>query len=327
MLIQPNHRRKPEFNERYYICRTIENYSTNFSIIVQYNRQISHNLLSNALYSLIKKNSWFVQNFFQIDQRNPATANGHNFEVRILEHVKFNDVVKFHQIDKFDEIIMESLNDHIFSMNNATLPLWKINVFEEMRPNGNQFISVSFDHSNYDGLSGVQFQKDLAKELLTAKDDLFYDVLFDYQRDFGNLPAKILPAVDNLTDLFDLGVLLSSSSILKKWVPFYDTICGFIWPSDPPIFDTDTPVTKNLQTKYKLLKLTSNQIGQISKYCRSHGITLTTYFDIICICALQETVFSVVKSLATHTSSLVAINGRRYYSDEIKNFLYGYSDT
>lgn len=96
MLIQPNHRRKPEFNERYYICRTIENYSTNFSIIVQYNRQISHNLLSNALYSLIKKNSWFVQNFFQIDQRNPATANGHNFEVRILEHVKFNDVVKFH---------------------------------------------------------------------------------------------------------------------------------------------------------------------------------------------------------------------------------------
>ena len=68
-------------------------------------------------------------------------------------------IVKFHQIDKFDEIIMESLNDHIFSMNNATLPLWKINVFEEMRPNGNQFISVSFDHSNYDGLSGVQFQK------------------------------------------------------------------------------------------------------------------------------------------------------------------------
>ena len=57
--------------------------------------------------------------------------------------------------------------------------------------------------------------KDLAKELLTAKDDLFYDVLFDYQRDFGNLPAKILPAVDNLTDLFDLGVLLSSNSILK----------------------------------------------------------------------------------------------------------------
>ena len=55
MLIQPNHRRKPEFNERYYICRTIENYSTNFSIIVQYNRQISHNLLSNALYSLIKR--------------------------------------------------------------------------------------------------------------------------------------------------------------------------------------------------------------------------------------------------------------------------------
>ena len=71
------------------------------------------------------------------------------------------------------------------------------------------------------------------------------------------------------------------------------------------------------------MKLTSNQIGQISKYCHSHGITLTTYFDIICICALQETVFSVVKSLAIHTSSLVAINGRRYYSDEIKNFLYG----
>ena len=127
--------------------------------------------------------------------------------------------------------------------------------------------------------------------------------------------------MDNLTDLFDLGVLLSSNSILK-WVPFYDTICGFIWPSDPPIFDTDTPVTKT----YKLnisFEINSNQIGQISKYCHSHGITLTTYFDIICICALQETVFSVVKSLAIHTSSLVAINGRRYYSDEIKNFLYG----
>ena len=62
MLIQPNHRRKPEFNERYYICRTIENYSTNFIIIVQYNRQISHNLLSNALYSLIKE-QLVCQNF------------------------------------------------------------------------------------------------------------------------------------------------------------------------------------------------------------------------------------------------------------------------
>lgn len=60
----------------------------------------------------------------------------------------------------------------------------------------------------------------MAKELSTAKDDLFYDVLFDYQRDFGNLPAKILPAVDNLTDLFDLGVLLSSNSILKNGFHF-----------------------------------------------------------------------------------------------------------
>ncbi|CAX42803.1 N-acetyltransferase, putative [Candida dubliniensis CD36] len=323
MIIQPNHRRKPEFNERYYICRTTEKYSTNFSIIVQYNRRVNHNLLSNALYSLIRKNSWFVQNFFQVDQRNPATTNGHNFEVRVLEQVKFYDVVKFHKIDTFDETVMESLNDHIFSMNNANLPLWRINVFEERRPNGDQFVSVSFDHSNYDGLSGVQFQKDLARELSIAKDDSFYDVLFDYQHDFENLPATILPAVDNLTDLFDLSMLSISNSILKKCVPFYNTICDYIWPSDPSVFYTDKQVTKNLQTKYKFLKLTSNQVGQISRYCRPRGLTITTYFDIICVCALQETVFSVVKSPATHTSSLVAINGRRYYSEEIKNFLYG----
>ena len=190
--------------------------------------------------------------FFQNRSKESSNCQWYNFEVRILEHVKFNDVVKFHQIDKFDEIIMESLNDHIFSMNNATLPLWKINVFEEMRPNGNQFISVSFDHSNYDGLSGVQFQKDLAKELSTAKDDLFYDVLFDYQRDFGNLPAKILPAVDNLTDLFDLGVLLSSSSILKNGFHFMILFVVLFGHRTHQIFDTDiTPVTKNLQTKYK----------------------------------------------------------------------------
>ncbi|EMG47238.1 SPAC18B11.03c Uncharacterized protein C18B11.03c [Candida maltosa Xu316] len=323
-MVEPQHRRPVEFLERYYICRTTEKYSSNFSISVRYNhRSISKALLSHALHQLITNNSWFVQNYFHINHKMDDLANGTNYEVRILDSVKFEDAVSYKQVDQFDASCLEFLNDFVFTMK-ANLPLWKVFVFEES--DGGQVISVCYDHSHFDGLSGVQFQKDLAKELSRVANEEYFDVLFDYRRDFDKLPKQILPARENLTDLFSLSWTEYINLTLKKHVPYYDSLLNYLSPSSNglPIFHTDKPVDKNLKTRFRILKLKPDEVDKISKYCRSIGVTLTSYFDIICLKSLQETVFTKVHpSSDFNTSSLVAINGRRYYSDEIKNFLYG----
>lgn len=322
-MVEEKHIRKPEFNERIYICRTVGKYSSNFSISVKYNQYVSKELLSNALHSMIQKNSWFVQNFFRIngdDDEDDKVANGTNYEVRIIDSIKFEDVVTYEKIKKFNGETMGFLNEFIFSMNSSTLPLWKVFVFEES--NGEQLISVCFDHSHFDGLSGVQFQKDLAKELSLAEEK-YIDELFNYERDFENLPKEILPPVDTLTDLFTPSRWLITSLLLNKFVPLYASVVKYFWPPDPPVFKTKKPNDKNLKAHYRYLKLTSDQVSEIYKCCRSMGVTVTAYFDIMCLKALQDTVFQSVKPKADFTSSLIAVNGRRYYSDDIKNFKYG----
>ncbi|RCK57488.1 Uncharacterized protein C18B11.03c [Candida viswanathii] len=321
-MVQPQHTRKPEFNERLYICRTVEKYSSNFSISVKYAKPVSRALLSNALHSLIQKNSWFAQNFFRVGdaEKDDAVANGTNYEVRIVDSIRFDDVVTYEKIDKFGGETMGFLNDFLFTMNVSTLPLWKVFVFEES--DGEQLISVCYDHAHFDGLSGVQFQKDLAKELSFAKEE-YIEVLFEYKRDLQNLPAEIMPPADTLTDLFTPSSWLVANAICTKFVPLYATVMNYFWPPGPPTFKTDKPLEKNLKGHYRFLKLSPDKVAEISKYCRSIGVTLTAYIDIICLKSLQETVFQNVKSSAEHTCSLIAVNGRRYYSKDIQNFAYG----
>ncbi|CAI5758542.1 unnamed protein product [Candida verbasci] len=318
-MISPRHIRKVDFNERYYICRFTEGYSTNFSITVKYNQYISRNLLSNALRAFILKNNWLLHNFFKTSDEESSKTNGNDWILKIINTVQFDDVVKYTKIDKFNEKVMERVNSYTLTMN-ENLPLWRIIIFEES--NGDQVVCVYVDHSHFDGLSGVQFQKDLAKEFSLASDDKFISELFNYGKDGYSLP-DIEPAAESITDLYYPSYLQIVNSYLSS-IPIHSKLSSLFNPSvDPPVFQTTKPVNHVLSTKFKFLKYTPEQVEEITKFCRSNGITLTSYFDVLFIQALEETVFKEIGNGPYSTASLVAINGRRYYSEDIRNFRYG----
>ncbi|KAK6455196.1 alcohol acetyltransferase [Scheffersomyces xylosifermentans] len=324
------HRRKLGFNERYYLCRGNEGYYTNFNITVTYPHRISVELLSNALKELITKNSWLSHNFFKLDNQDDTVANGHNYEVRYVDKIKFEDVVTFKNVDVFDGNVLSEINNITCPMN-VELPLWRIVVLETS--NGKQFFCGVFDHSIFDGMSGAQFMKDLTKELNTAT-EVYDEYLFDYERDQLFLPKLILPAVDTLTDLFKLSFIDIVKYYANKYLPnvilnFFTKLRNLVSP-DPmkpnlgvnPVFKCGL-ITKDLRTNYRVLNFSNEQIEKVTQFCRSQDLTITPYFDIIAVKCLEETVYKAVDpSTEFSTINLVAVNGRRYY-DHFENFLYG----
>ncbi|KAI5958310.1 hypothetical protein KGF57_002665 [Candida theae] len=323
-MIQSQHTRKPGFNERYYICRGSGKFYSNFNITVKYDKTITKSHLSHALRSLILKNSWFVQNFFKIEGTDSEKENFHNWRVQVLDRVLFEDVVKYEKIDKFDETTLERLNGLTLDMD-VQMPLWRLVVFEEKH--GEQLMTVYVDHSQFDGLSAVQFQKDLSKELARVADNgEVENVLFDYVADFKHLPSSLIPASEIVTDLYfpNYGRILNY--YFEQYLPFYSKLSNWIYSNEKelPLFQNPKPVTKDLDTKYKIMKFDAKTVDRITTFCRSKGVTLTGYFDIYFIKALQETIFKAIDpNTAFRTNSYVAINGRRYYNDDIKDFRYG----
>ncbi|KAI5953632.1 hypothetical protein KGF54_003004 [Candida jiufengensis] len=322
MVIKPQHIRKPEFNERSYICRNDGKFYSNFNNSAKYSKNVTTSHLSIALRSLILKNSWFCHNFLKTSHTNSKLHNYHNWVVRYVKEIKFNDVVEYKKIDVFDENCLEYMDSFVIKMN-VEKPLWKIIVWEEN--NGEQLISVLFDHSQFDGLSGAQFQKDLTKELSLVKDDKnVIDILFDYEKDFEYLPPEIWPATEVLTDLYVPTYTNMINHYLTKFVPGYSSLSSWLYKRDPPLYAKPTSLDRTLKSKYKLLKINSDQMTKISNFCKSNGITVTAYLDVLFLESLQETIFkSLYPNKKFSTNSYVAINGRRYYNDDIKNFRYG----
>lgn len=323
-MVEQQHARKPAFNERYYICRGTGKFYSNFNITAKYNKTISKSHLSIALRSLIMSNSWFAQNFFKIKGTDSRKENFHNWTVQIIDKILFDDVVTFEKIDKFDESTLEYLNGLTLEMD-VQMPLWRIMVFEVK--NEGQSLTVYVDHSQFDGLSAVQFQKDLASELARVIDDgQVKNVLFDYASDFNQLPSKLIPAAEIVTDLYIPNSKRVVHHYLEQYLPLYSKVSNWLYSSgaENPLFQNPKPVAKDLTSKYKIMKFDAVKVDEITKFCRTKGVTLTGYFDVYFIKALQETIFKAIDPKTKfRTNSYVAINGRRYYNDDIKNFKYG----
>ncbi|KAI5966571.1 uncharacterized protein KGF55_000880 [Candida pseudojiufengensis] len=331
MSTSPDHKsisRKPEFLERYYICRGSQKFYSNFNITIQYNQndRITEHNLSNALRSLILKNSWFLQNFFQIDGTDSFAANWNNWELKYLEEIKFENVVSFQKIESFNESIFKYLDG--LSLNfNTEETLWKIIVFETN--DNEQFMTVYVDHSMFDGLSAVQFMKDLSKELSLIGDDTkkVVEVLFNLEEDFKYLPSKPIIASEIITDLYIPSYGKIINHYLNEYIPGYSKALNYLYPKNinPPIFYNPKPVEKDLTSNYKILKISSIHMSNIAKFCKKEEVTITSYIDIMFIKALQESIFKSINPTSPKYSinSFIAINGRRYYGNDIKNFKFG----
>ncbi|KAI3406721.2 hypothetical protein KGF56_000567 [Candida oxycetoniae] len=336
-MVEDRHKRAPGFNERFYICRGTEGFYNNFNITVKYDKHVTAAALSIALKSLIRKNSWFTHNFFKKDGTDSAIHNGHNWTLQIVNQIRFDDVVSFEKIAHFNEKVLVKLNEQRVEMN-IDKPLWRIIVFEEEENNNEQLICIYVDHSQFDGLSAVQFQKDLSRELALIDDDddddekeenetKVKEILFDYSRDLQYLPNKVMPPAEYATDLYIPPLTTVVNYHLGRYVPFYENIYNWLYEpkrGEYPLFVNKSPIRKDMASKYNILKINPDTTVRITEFCRLHGVSVTAYLDIMVIKALQNSVFKAMHGTSQlSTTSYVAINGRRYYARDIQDFRFG----
>lgn len=343
--------RRPGFNERSYICRNTNKHYTNFNLTVKLNHRFTPELLSHALRALIVRNSWFTLNFYRVgatDMDEPM--NGENFEVRKVKSIRFEDVVIFKSIDSsFDSNILEEVNKLICPMNEPFLPLWRLIIFENKCNPSEQFICFYCDHSVFDGIAGLEFQKDLLRELSNlsnkTEDLKLVSVLFEKEEASEEKSTEIDKAREEILNIFDVPLYYwflnyFKSSLLCKWVSsfmpclrkslalFRGTLAQNFDPYDLELLKHTMfkykPISRDLSTKYKILSFNNEEVKKMLSFCKKQSLTLTPYFNIIALQCLQEIVFTGIKDPKENmfsTSSCIAINGRRYY--DLPNFLYG----
>ncbi|KAK6200406.1 alcohol acetyltransferase [Scheffersomyces amazonensis] len=326
------HIRAPEFNEKYYICRGSEGFYSNFNLIAKYNKPVSKALLSNGLRNFIIHNTWLAHTFVKTDDPNSKQIRYTNWERRFVDRINFDDAVTYVPINEFDESVIEYMNNVTISNYSSEKPLWHIVVFETIA--GVQYIGIAYDHSSYDGMCGLEFHKDLIKELDKAEEE-FIEFIFDYERDYEYLPSKITTPVETLTDLFIPSIWNVVNFYLQKYVSIVPKVLQYLkslfTTNNPfkanlgvnPIFKWK-PIKKDLRSKYRYFHYSPAEVSKLLAFTRDNGITLTPYFDIIATKCLQDTIFKYIDSKTQFsTTSSIAVNGRRYYSEDIKNFKYG----
>lgn len=313
-MVEAKHTRKPGWLERYYIIRNTYSYYTNFNITVKLDKPITPALLSNALRGLIDKNPWYVINFFKDDEDTYKYMNGFNYHLRYIHEIKFEDVVEFHNIDVFDGSTMSKMNDYKLPMNSGTHGLWHIHVYTDRK--GDQYILTMFDHSMYDGGSGVVFQQELVEELGNAK-DVKIDVLYKYD---VNLPP-IQGAAQSFTDIYQPTFQHKITYFITKYFPqcLINMYNRLFMPKPKanlginPLFSNPNHDWKknNMKTNLVNINFTASETQEILKYCRSQGITMTPYLNVLMLQCLQETVL-YNPEVQYSTESFIAFQGRRY---------------
>lgn len=326
-MISENHRRKPGFHEKYFLCRNVEGYYSNFNVVGQFNRHISRARLSQALSSLILKKPSLLYNYFRVGLSQVPNYI-EDFELRCVDSIRFGDVVEYRQIDRFDESTFEVINTFKNPTGNANAPLWKLCIFET---SDSQYVCGYFCHSLADGGTALEFQNDLVKELAAVEDDAEYlDKLFDYERDSCRVP-KVAAPIEEQTDLYIPDLALKAKLLVQHYAPRLLRLLAAVYQrlilpfkkeqSSVPIFRSEV-VKKDLLTKFKVINFPPSEVSKITAFCRSKDITLTPFFNIVGLHCIEKAIYPHFGNKFS-SLNLIAINGRRYYPSHSNPFAYG----
>lgn len=324
-MVDSKHIRRPGWLERYYIIRNTYRYYTNFNITVKLDKPITANLLSNGLRGLLEKNPWYIINFFKDDAANYKYMNALNYHARYVDEIKFEDVVEFHNIEEFDGSIMSKMNDYQLPINCATHGLWKIHVYTDK--NQDQYILIMFDHSMFDGGSGIIFQQELISELANAQDTKV-DVLYKYHSDLPPIP---LEAQSN-TDMYNPTLYQKITYFVNKYFPkILINLYNKLFVPKPkanlginPLYSNSNHDWKhnNMKTSITNINFNTEETADILKYCRSQGITMAPYLNVLMLQCLQETIL-YHPQIQYSSETLIAFQGRRYSPDLNPQYLKG----
>lgn len=326
-MVRPDHRRSPGFNEQAFLYRNIDSYYSNFNVTACYSKHILRAVLSHALSSLIKKNYWLSYNFFPICHSEPPNVKN-DYELRYVNKICFDSVVSYRKIHHFDEKVLEEINTFKNEVGRDDAPLWQICVFET---ENTQYVCAYFCHSLADGGTALQFHRDLLHELELFDDvETEIDTLFVYD---SKLPPIKRPT-ESLTDLYYPGFFqriwywtqVRFPCVFATLQRVWDLISGNQKKSLPPVFYS-VPIEKNLDTKFKIVNFSPAQVAKITKFCRSIGVTLTPFFNVIGLNSIEKVIYPHFPhengEACFSSSNFIAIDGRRYYKDRFKAFVYG----
>lgn len=329
-MIQEQHKRKLGFFEKFYVCRNVEKYSTNFNVSGQYSQKIDRVLLSNSLRSLILKNPSFTLNIFREGEvAEDARTNGDNFTVQPVERITFDDVVTFQNIDgPFEEELLRTFSERCPI--NDVRPLWRVYVYESSIDK-KQYVTFSCDHTFFDGNSGAIFHKDLVAELDRVSQDQtsqYQDILFDYAKDAHLLPA-VLASSDKIVDLYNSSFFYAVLTIMLMKLPkWLIRVSRWFQQNDDlnadskPLY-THKPAEKDVKSGFQVIHLDPQEVSRILTFCKHHNTTLTPYFTAVAMYSLQNTVYPHVTTTPCSTEIGIAMDGRRFYPDISNETKYG----
>ena len=248
--------RKPGYYERHFICRNLEGYYSNFNIVARYNKHISSAHLALALRTLIAQDPIFVLGIFRNKNTTPeddSKFNATNFNVRPVKSFNFDDVVKYEKISKFDDSVFARINERTCPVD-IELPLWRIAVFE-LEQDGSQYLCIYFEHALFDGGSGVEFHRDLAKALEGVENSLEENETAAGNESIhftgSNKTIIVPPACEHTTYIFEP----SWKRVIQLYAQEYMPKSPFLWTdarrkdtAKSVLFNGGKPTTTDLST-------------------------------------------------------------------------------
>lgn len=263
--------------------------------------------------------------------------NGHNWVIKLVQRVRFNDVVSFKKIDQ-DPQLDESqiLAEHFSDVCSKTCaldidtPPWRLLVFETGKKT---YFTFYFDHTFYDGFAGAHFHKDLVTQLDNQEAPEYVDVLFDQEKDgpadlyltyyeevqlytppwYYSILNKIgqLKVVKWVSALFDqIAYRFSSIAFLRK-------VFGLRFRLNPsalsrPIFSYK-PTAISFATKYQIVSLSLLELQEVLGFCKKHTLTFTPFLDVLTVKTMEQVIRPQVSPTPVSYFHFTATNGRRYF--------------
>ena len=311
---------EPNYYERYYICRNVDEFYTNFNVTAKYSVPFSTNELALAIRNVILQTPALVHNFFRDGtEKSDRKKAGKNFIKRPVAKISVDDilVVLPDEVPIGDEYF-KRLNNVKFAMD-VEKPLWNLYVAYYQ---GNQYLSYITDHSLVDGTCGVSFHQDLLRELVQiqgVKSDPL-EVIFNSDTDI--LPP-LPPTTDKIAPILQPSIWYAAKLVFIEFImPEY--VLNFIrkW-TDPESTDTSKnplftykPTFRNVPTFYKLINLTPDEVKSMLSFTKSRKVTFSSYISAIGSHVMQDVIFPRISAKDFSSSVEIAINGRRYYPGE-----------
>lgn len=324
-----HHTRRPGALERWYICRNVGQFYRNFNVTGRFNHHVSPEMLSHALRGLILRYLCFASSVYRdadSDAAEDVARNGHNFAIRPLPCITFDDAVEHRPWNGlFDSAFFLEL-DNVCLPLNVDKPTWKVLVFELEKT---QYFLFLNNHVFFDGYSGAHFFEDLAQELAFLDPKVaFLPVLFDYNADKAVLPP-LNPNSERLADMYRL--LLAFFLNMAFWElcpkPLAIFLISFFNPWMPNLYENPYyqygNISAHRRPSFRAILFLPEEVTSVLSFCRRNDTTMTAFFTAVSLSVLQSEMFPYSSAKKHTTSTVVVLQGRRYYPELAEKMRYG----